>query len=158
MEKEESFTKLEVFHILQNETDRIQLDPKRIYHGGELDKMKNRIMVEKNGSFVRTSFHLCEICPKTSLNRLIKVKTAVKHSLLSHAKFHEKSKPSTAPISKHFTKKIQVPADRLSKYYRDVTLAMARGNLPISFFTTDCCHDLFQSISGTILVLLYFES
>ena len=156
MEKEECFTKLEVFHILQNETDRIQLDPKRIYQGGELDKMKNRILVKKNGSFVRTSFHLCEICPKTSLNKLIKVKTAVRHSLLSHAKFHEKSKPTSDPISKHFTKKIQVPAERLSKYRRDITLAMSRGNLPISFFTTDCSHDLYQSISGTFLVVIYF--
>ena len=150
MQKEDTFTKSEVFCILKNEPERIRLEPKQLYAGGLLDKMKNRIMVEKNGNYEQTSFHLCEICPKTSLQRLIKVKTAVKHSLISHAKYHEKSKPTSTPISNHFTKKTQVPQDKLSKYHRAVTLAMARGNLPMSFFTTECCNELYQSISGTL--------
>ena len=150
MQKEDTFTKSEVVCILKNEPERIRLEPKLLYAGGSLDKMKNRIMVENNGSYEQTSFHLCEICHKTSLQRLIKVKTAVKHSLISHAKYHEKNQPTSTPISNHFTKKTQVPLDKLSKYHRDVTLAMARGNLPMSFFTTECCNDLYQSISGTL--------
>ena len=158
MQKEDTFTKSKVFLILKNEPERIRLEPKLIYADGLLDKMKNRIMVEKNGVYEPTSFHLCEICPRTSLSRLIKVKTAVKHSLISHAKYHEKSKPTSTPISNHFTKKTQVPAERLSKYYRNVTLAMARGNLPMSFFTTECCFDLYQSIAGMFTFVLNIES
>ena len=150
MEKEENFSKSQVFYILKNESDRIQLEPNPLYEGGELDKMKNRVLVEKNGTFVRTAFHLCNMCPRTSINRLIKVKTAVRFCLLSHAKSHEKTKPTKNPITNHFPSKIQIPVDRLSKYCRAVTLAMATGNLPISFFTTDSCNGIFNAIAGML--------
>ena len=94
MEKEESFTKAQVFYMLKHEPDRIKLDPNPLYEGGDLDQLKNRVLVEKNGTFVKSSFHLCNMCPNTSLNRLIKVKTAVRFCLVSHAKTHEKSKPT----------------------------------------------------------------
>ena len=147
MEKEESLSKAQVFTILKNEPERIRLDPKLLYAGGDLDEMKNRVLVEQNGEYVQTSFHLCLICSKSSLNRLIKVKTSVRHSLQSHANFHQKSKPTKNPISKHFTTKIQIPADRLARYTKDVTLAMARGNWPISYFSSSCCNDLFTAIA-----------
>ena len=147
MEKEESLSKAQVFNILKNEPERIRLDPKLLYAGGDLDEMKNRVLVEQNGEYVQTSFHLCLICSKSSLNRLIKVKTSVRHSLQSHANFHQKSKPTKNPITKHFPTKIQIPADRLSRYTKDVTLAMARGNWPISYFSSSCCNDLFTAIA-----------
>ena len=151
MEKEESFSKAQVFHILKTEPTRIKLVPKLLYEGGELDKMKNRIYVEQNGDSIMTSYHLCQLCPKTSINRLIKVKTSVRHSLQSHANFHEKSKPSKNPITKHFPAKIQIPSDRLSKYHKNVALAMAQGNLPLSFFTTESCNKIFAAIAGTLV-------
>ena len=150
MEKEENLSKSQVFYLLKNEPDKIKLDPNPLYAGGELDEMKNRVLVEKNGTFVRTAFHLCNKCPKTSLNRLIKVKTAVRFCLLSHAKTHEKIKPTKNPISDHFPSNIQIPVNKLLKYHRAVTLAMATGNLPISFFTTESCTGIFRAIAGML--------
>ena len=103
MEKEDTLSKSKVFHILEKEPERVRLEPKILYEGGSLDPMKNRIFIEVAGEYVQTSFHLCESCPKTSMARLIKVKNAVRHSLVSHSKVHEKSKVSKNPITKHFS-------------------------------------------------------
>ena len=114
MEKEDTLSKSKVFHILEKEPERVRLEPKILYEGGSLDPMKNRIFIEVAGKYVQTSFHLCESCPKTSMARLIKVKNAVRHSLVSHSKVHEKSKISKNPITKHFSSKIQIPTERLT--------------------------------------------
>jgi len=148
MEKEDTLSKSKVFHILEKEPERVRLEPKILYEGGSLDPMKNRIFIEVGGEYIQTSFHLCESCPKTSLARLIKVKNAVRHSLVSHAKVHEKSKISKNPITKHFSSKIQIPTERLTKYHKQVTLALARGNLPVSFFASDSSESLFRAIKG----------
>ena len=71
MEKEDSISKSKLFHILLNDPDRVRFKPKTLYEGGQLDSMKNRIYLEQNGEFIETSFHHCEKCPKSSLNRLI---------------------------------------------------------------------------------------
>ena len=148
MEKEDTLSKSKVFHILEKEPERVRLEPKILYEGGSLDPMKNRIFIEVAGKYVQTSFHLCESCPKTSMARLIKVKNAVRHSLVSHSKVHEKSKVSKNPITKHFSSKIQIPAERLTRYHKQVALALARGNLPISFFASDSSESLFRAIKG----------
>ena len=102
--------------LLEKEPERVRLEPKILYEGGSLDPMKNRIFIEVAGKYVQTSFHLCESCPKTSMARLIKVKNAVRHSLVSHSKVHEKSKISKNPITKHFSSKNQYRID-ISIYY-----------------------------------------
>ena len=157
MQKEDTLSKSKVFNILAKEPERVRLEPKILYEGGELDPMKNRIYVEVSGVFVQTSFHLCESCPKTSINRLIKVKNAVRHSLVSHARVHEKSKTPKNPITKHFSSKIQIPTERLTKYHKQVALALARGNLPISFFASDSSESLFRAIKGKSSIFMIYK-